>query len=232
MPHKSRWNIEIPNCSVPTVVFGSPFDELDDKKPCFLDATRADTHYFTRSTYRLWCQRLARGLLDTGRFEQGDRLLLFSGNDLFYPVVFMGVIMAGGIFTGANPTYVARELAFQLKDSGAKFLLSAESSMETAIEAAKLVGMPIENLFVFDSAVFDDTSSRNSRELKGCRYWEELLATPDRAKTFEWDDLRWPEDAWQRTLALNYSSGTTGWPPLPDCKWKQSGLTSDFSRPA
>lgn len=30
--------------------------------------------------------------------KQGDRVLLFSGNDLFFPVVFMGIIMAGGIF--------------------------------------------------------------------------------------------------------------------------------------
>lgn len=218
MPHRSRWSLDVPSCSVPTLVFKSPTEAIDDKRPCFLDATRADSHYFTQSTYRLWCQRFARGLLDTDGFEQGDRLLLFSGNDLFYPVVFMGVIMAGGVFTGANPTFVARELAFQLKDSGAKFLLSAESSMDTAIEAAELVGIPVENVFLFSSAVFDGTSSRDHRELKGCRYWGELLATPDRAKAFEWDDLRWPEDACQKTLALNYSSGTTGWPPLSHCE--------------
>lgn len=210
MPYKSRWRVDIPQCSLPTLVFKSPTEPLDDKKSCFLDAARADTHFFTQSTYRLWCQRFALGLQRSGKFEEGDRLLLFSGNDLFYPVVFVGVIMAGGIFTGANPNYVARELAFQLKDSGARYLLCAESSMETGVEAAKIVGMPMENIFMFDGDVYDDTSSSRSREQKGYRYWGELLAAPDDAKAFEWEHLRSPEDVCQRTLALNYSSGTTG----------------------
>jgi 4-coumarate--CoA ligase len=217
MPHKSRWQVEIPKCSLPTLVFQSAASPLDDKKPCFLDAARPDTHYFTPSTYRLWCQRFALGLLSSGRFEKGDRLLLFSGNDLFYPVVFMGVIMAGGIFTGANPSYVARELAYQLKDSDAKFLLCADSSMETAFEAAQLVGMPEENVFIFNSAVYDESASSSRPEQGGNRYWGELFAAPKDAKTFEWEDLRWPEDACHRTVALNYSSGTTGRisPPYP-----------------
>ena len=211
MPHKSRWQVEIPKCSLPTLVFQSATAPLDDKKACFLDAARPDTHYFTPSTYRLWCQRFALGLLSSGRFERGDRLLLFSGNDLFYPVVFMGVIMAGGIFTGANPSYVARELAYQLKDSDAKFLLCAESSMETALEAARLVGMPNENVFTFDGAVYDESASSSRPEQGGNRHWGELFAAPEDAKTFEWEDLPWPEDACHRTVALNYSSGTTGY---------------------
>jgi 4-coumarate--CoA ligase len=210
MPHKSRWQVDIPKCSLPTLVFQNGSVPLDDKKACFLDAARPDTHYFTPCTYRLWCQRFALGLLRSGRFEKGDRLLLFSGNDLFYPVVFMGVIMAGGIFTGANPGFVARELAYQLKDSDAKFLLCADSSMETAFEAAQLVGMPKENVFTFSSAVYDDSALSSRQEESGNRYWGELFAAPEDAKTFEWEDLRWPDDACHHTVALNYSSGTTG----------------------
>lgn len=210
MPQKSRWRVDIPKCSLPTLLLKSPTEPLDDKKPCFLDATRPETHFWTQSAFRLWCQRFALGLLRSGKFESGDRVLLYSPNDLFYPVVFMGVIMSGGIFTGANPSYVARELAFQLKDSEAKLLLCADSSINTGIEAARLVGMPEENVFLFDSAIFDATSLQDLQEQRGYQHWKELLATPDDAKTFAWEDLREPEDACQRTLALNYSSGTTG----------------------
>ncbi len=210
MPHQSRWQVDIPKCSLPTLVLKSPTDPLDDKKPCFLDAARPDTHYLTQSAFRLWCQRFALGLLGSGKFRKGDRVLLFSGNDLFYPVVLMGVIMAGGIFTGANPNYVARELAYQLKDSQAKLLLCADSSLETAIEAAELAGMSEENVFIFNGAVYDSTSVPNRQENKRFRSWVELLATPENAKTFVWDNLRDPEDASQRTITLNYSSGTTG----------------------
>lgn len=209
MPHKSRWTVDIPRCSLLTLVFQSPTEPLNDRKPCFLDATRPNTHYFTQSTYRLWCQRFALGLQRSGKFEKGDRVLLFSDNDLFYPVVFMGVIMAGGIFTGANPNYVTRELAYQLKDSGAKYLLFVDTSKDTAIEAAKLAGMPKENVFMFSSAVFDDSPVPTSHEY---RYWGDLIASPEDARPFQWEDLREPEDACHRTLALNYSSGTTGQP--------------------
>ena len=212
MPYKSRWHVDIAQCSLATLIFKSPTGPLDDKRPCFLDAARPTSHYFTPASYRLWCQRFALGLQRSGTFEPGDRLLLFSGNDLFYPVVFMGVIMAGGIFTGANPTYVARELAYQLKDSEAKYLLCAGPSMEMAVEAARLSGMPRENVFVFDSGVFDDGPAATRPELKGHRYWGELLASPAEAKDFHWEDLRSPDDACHRTLALNYSSGTTGQP--------------------
>jgi 4-coumarate--CoA ligase len=212
MPYKSQWHVDIPKCSLPTLVFKNPRETLDDKKPCFLDAGRPESRYFTPSTYRLWCQRFALGLQRSGKFGRGDRLLLFSGNDLFYPVVFMGVIMAGGIFTGANPNYVARELAHQLEDSAAKYLLCAESSMETAIEAANLVGMPKNHVFVFNGAIYDELSAPSFQKQNGYRNWAALVAAPDDAKTFQWDDLHWPEDACHRTLALNYSSGTTGQP--------------------
>ena len=156
---------------------------------------------------------MALGLVTSGRFEKGDRLLLFSGNDLFYPVVFMGAIMAGGIFTGANPGYVARELAYQLKDSGARLLLCAESSMETGVEAARMAGMPTENIFVFDGDMSHGTATTAGQSDNGYCSWRKLLANPEDARTYEWEDLRCPEDACQRTMALNYSSGTTGWLP-------------------
>lgn len=219
MPHKSRWRVEIPKCSLPTLLFKSATEPLEKEKPCFLDAARSETHYFTPSTYRLWCQRFALGLLNSGKFEKGDRLLMFSGNDLLYPVVFMGVIMAGGIFTGANPTYVARELGYQLKDSGARLLLCAESSLDTGVEAARLVGMPKENVFVFGGGdvLHDNASPEQHTTHNGCRPWATLLATVDDATTYEWEDLRSPDDACQRTMVLNYSSGTTGCrlPPPP-----------------
>jgi acyl-CoA synthetase (AMP-forming)/AMP-acid ligase II len=61
--------------------------------------------------------------------------------------------MAGGIFTGANPTYVAREAAYQLKDCGAKFLLVGEGNLDTGLEAAKQSGFPLDHVYVFDDGV-------------------------------------------------------------------------------
>lgn len=206
MPYKSRWQIEIPNTHLASLLLNSPTAPLSQSRPCYLDAARPETHYLTPHDLRLWSQRLAAGLRESG-LRKGDRVLLFSGNDLFFPVVFMGVIMAGGIFSGANPNYVARELAFQLQDSGATYLICAAAGLDTGIEAAELVGLSPNSVFVFDNAIYDDCGSSQ----KGCPYWGELIASADKGRNFAWDELDTPALA-ETTLALNYSSGTTGRP--------------------
>ncbi|OAG38034.1 hypothetical protein AYO21_07756 [Fonsecaea monophora] len=207
MPYKSQWSVDIPECSLPTFLFKSPTAPLGSQR-AFSEAARPDTHYLTRDQFRLWAQRFALGLQRSKHFRKGDRVLLFSGNDLFVPVVFMGVLCAGGIFSGANPTFVARELAHQLRDSGATYLLCAEGSLETGIEAAKLVGLDVaERVFVYNAKIFDG----ETRGLKGCRYWGDLVAPAEDARGFEWDHLTGPGEC-NTTLALNYSSGTTGVP--------------------
>ena len=207
MPYTSRWNVSIPDCSLQTFLFKSPTTTLGSKR-AFSEAARPDTHYITRDQFRLWAQRFALGLQRSQHFKKGDRILLFSGNDLFVPVVFMGILCAGGIFTGANPTFVARELAHQLKDSGATYLLCADASLDTGIEAAKLAGMNVaEQVFVFNGKIYDGETEGQ----KGCKYWSNLLASSEDAKDFQWDDLSGPGEC-DTTLALNYSSGTTGVP--------------------
>ncbi|PYH98589.1 acetyl-CoA synthetase-like protein [Aspergillus ellipticus CBS 707.79] len=206
MPFKSRWQIDIPNAHLASALFTSPTHPLSKTHRSFIEAARPDTHYFTPHDFRLWCQRFAAGLRRSG-LKPGDRVLLFSGNDLFFPVVFLGVIMAGGVFSGANPTYVARELAFQLQDSGATYLICAEGSLGTGIEAAGLAGVSRDRVFVFNNALYDG----QGQGVKGCRYWGELVASIDEGSRFVWDELSTPETA-DRTLALNYSSGTTGKP--------------------
>ncbi|KAJ5097148.1 hypothetical protein N7456_007869 [Penicillium angulare] len=206
MPYKSRWSIDIPNTHLASSILKSPTAPLSKTKKAFIDAAKPDTHFLTSHDFRLWSQRFAAGLRKSG-LKRGDRVLLFSGNDIFFPVIFMGIIMAGGIFTGANPTYVARELAYQLQDSEAKYLICASGSLETGLEAASLANIPKERLFVFDNGLYEGKSNPKA----GCPYWGDLVASIEEGETFVWDDLNTPELA-NQTLVLNYSSGTTGRP--------------------
>lgn len=207
MPWKSRWTVDIPQVSLPTYVFGSPSAALPET-PLLIDAEQSEKYWLSTSTYRQWCQRFATGLRKAG-LGPGDRVLLFSGNTLFFPVVFMGTIMAGGVFTGANPTYVARELAYQLQDSGAKFLICAEASLDTGIEAADAAGLSHDRVFVFDNgyATFDGIGKGRG----DVRHWSQLIASPADGRGFAWEELSTPEEL-NRTICLNYSSGTTGVP--------------------
>lgn len=216
MPVESRWAAPIPRCSLQQWVFGSSRGPLPENK-LFIDPERPDTHFLSKSDYRLLGKRVALGLQVEG-IRPGDRVLVFSGNNLYFPSFFMGVLMAGAIFTGANPTYVARELAYQLRDSGASILVVAEAALDTALEAAKEIGLPKNKIFVFggDSTGAEVTQSANPKPGKagrrpdGVRHWTELLASNlEKAKTWDWIEPSSPEST---TCCLNYSSGTTGVP--------------------
>ena len=212
----SRWNIDVPQCSLQQWVFGSAIGPLPDK-PAFIDPERPDTHFLTSRTYRLLSKRIALGLRRAG-LEAGDRVLLFSGNNLFFPSVFLGVLMAGGIFTGANPTFVARELAYQLRDSEASILIVAEAALKTALDAAKQVGFPRDSIYVFGNSAQTPAElvassipepGANGR-IDGVRHWTELVAGDvAQAENWGWEE---PVDPAQTTCCLNYSSGTTGVP--------------------
>lgn len=199
----SRWQTPIPLCSLPKWVFGSSFDPLPET-PQFIDPDRPE-RVITRSGYRLWSKRIALGLQRAG-LKTGDRVLLFSGNNLFFPSVFQGVLMAGGIFTGANPSFVARELAYQLTDSGAYILIAADASMEIAMEAAQLAGLPKSRVYSFDASALD---KQIPKARLGSQHWTSLLASEEDAAKWDWVE---PADPQATTCCLNYSSGTTGVP--------------------
>ncbi|KAL1593133.1 hypothetical protein SLS60_010740 [Paraconiothyrium brasiliense] len=208
---KSRWSFDIPKVSLPTYLFDSPTADLP-KTPALISAKDPEKYYLSIDTYRLYGQRLASGLLRAG-LKPGDRVLLFSGNTLFFPTVMIGIIMAGGVYTGANPTYVARELAYQLKDSGAKYLLCAEGSIDTGMAAAKEAGLSADSVFVFDDGVATFEGRKieiDAPSLGGkVRHWTELLASEEEGRAYHWPDLRTPDEL-DQVIALNYSSGTTG----------------------
>jgi 4-coumarate--CoA ligase len=206
MPWKSRWTVSIPILSLSSYLFTSPDAELSNK-PILIDAAKPE-YYLTHHTYREWSKRLAAGLLRSG-FQPGDRLLLYSGNTLFFSVVIHGTAMAGGIFTGANPTYVARELAYQLQDSGATILITGESSLDTALEASSTINFPKNKIFVMGDGY--EVFEQRAQPISGVKHWTSLLASPAEGSSFRWEEFTTREQM-DRTAVLNYSSGTTGLP--------------------
>lgn len=114
--------------------------------------------------------------------------------------------MAGGVFTGANPGYVARELAYQLKDSGARFLICADAALELGVEAAESIGLGRDRVFVFDDEVMHGEGGKGRL---GVRNWKVLVESERVGRGFEWVD---PRDPREDVCCLNYSSGTTGVP--------------------
>lgn len=120
------------------------------------DATRyADREGFvslgTGRTYGevLRDARAFAGWLQAIGIAKGDRVALMMPNCLQYPVALFGTLFAGAVVVNVNPLYTARELAHQLKDSGARVLVVmdlfaatfAAIRDETAVEHAVVTGM-------------------------------------------------------------------------------------------
>ncbi len=66
--------------------------------------------------------------------KKGDRLAIMMPNLLQYPVVLFGALRAGCIIVNTNPLYTARELQYQLIDSGAVCIVVLENFAHTLQE--------------------------------------------------------------------------------------------------
>jgi len=78
----------------------------------------------------------AHYLQHTLKLQAGDKIAIQLPNILQYPIALYGAIRAGLVIVNVNPLYTPRELAHQLKDSGAKVLLVLEN---IAHNAAKIL---------------------------------------------------------------------------------------------
>lgn len=123
-----------------------------------------------------------------------------------YVSVLHAVHRLSGIATPANVAYSAAELEHQLRSSGAKALFTCVPALETALTAAKAVGIPNDKIFILD---LPHQSQRIS--FKTVDDLVELgRSLPDL------EPLRWVKGQGERqTALLCYSSGTSGLPVSP-----------------
>ena len=90
-----------------------------------------------RTTYgelAVGVERLAQLLVAEG-LERGDRVALLAHNSRFYVEAYHGVLAAGGIAVPINTATDARNLAFFVRDSGARFLAFGAGTERTVQRA-------------------------------------------------------------------------------------------------
>lgn len=63
--------------------------------------------------------------------KRNERVAIMMPNLLQYPIALFGVLRAGMIVVNVNPLYTARELEYQLKDSGARVIVVVENFAHT-----------------------------------------------------------------------------------------------------
>jgi acyl-CoA synthetase (AMP-forming)/AMP-acid ligase II len=176
---------EIPDVSLSDFVLARA-RELGDK-PAFIDAATGRTITYLELVESV--RAVAAGLAERG-FRKGEVFGHYAPNLPEYAVAFHAVATVGGINTTANPQLTAEELTFQLKDSGARLLVTVPGLLESATTAARQAG--VEEILVYGEAA-------------GATRFESLRQAGGESPGVAIDPA---EDL----VALPYSSGTTGLP--------------------
>jgi acyl-CoA synthetase (AMP-forming)/AMP-acid ligase II len=179
-------DVDIPEISITDYVLGQAADR-GDKAAIIEGATgRTLTYAGLVDTVR----RLGAGLAAHG-LKKGGVLGIYSPNVPEYAAVFHATASLGGIATTVNPLYTPRELALQLNDAKASYLLTVPSFMENARQAVREVPT-IREIFVLGEA-------------EGATPFARLLEYGDQPPHVDIDPRH-------DLVVLPYSSGTTGLP--------------------
>jgi acyl-CoA synthetase (AMP-forming)/AMP-acid ligase II len=183
---RSRFpDVAIPDATLPEYVF----ERADEWRhyPALIDGPTGRT--LSYRDLRALMRRVAGGLSERG-FAKGDALCMYSPNLPEYAAVLLGVATLGGVCATANPLYGAEELARQLRDCGARIIVTIPMLAERAREAAAAVGGAAVIVF---------------GEAPECTSFDALVATTVRPPQPRIDPAR-------DVVVLPCSSGTTGLP--------------------
>jgi acyl-CoA synthetase (AMP-forming)/AMP-acid ligase II len=133
--------------------------------------------------------RLAAGFAENG-LTKGDVIALHSPNTVLFPVVLLAASRIGVVVTTLNALSTAHEMAEQLADAKARWLVTVSALLPAADEAAVQAG--VQDVLVCDTA-------------EGRRSVQDLMASTAAVPEIAFD---LDEDL----FVLPYSSGTTGRP--------------------
>ncbi|NUP34054.1 MAG: long-chain fatty acid--CoA ligase [Streptomycetaceae bacterium] len=96
------------------------------------------------------------GLLRGHGLVPGDRVALAMPNIPLFPAAYYGILRAGGVVVPVNPLCKAREIAYTLRDSGARLAVTAALCAEPVAEAAAELGT---TCLVADTAAWPDAEA-------------------------------------------------------------------------
>lgn len=173
--------IEIPDAPLADFVLARAHERGD--RPALIDAATGRTSTYAQLPELV--NRVAASLSRLG-LGKGDVCAIFSPNTPEYAIAVLAIARLGAIVTTASPLCTADDVEKQLRDSGAKILITSPAVREAALAAAG-------DRLVFSFAAMD-----------GATPFDELLARPGTPPRVSIE----PGDV----VALPYSSGTTGLP--------------------
>ena len=183
-------DIDIPDVGLPEFLFSDLGEHAD--AVAVIDGPSGREMTFSQLAGGV--DRFAAALAERG-LGRGDVIAVFAPNNPYYPVAFHGGLAAGVAVSTVNALYTPDEIAFQLRDSGAKLLVTVGPFADRARAAIAGDGVAVTEVVYLDGVPAGDAAVTESG-------LQDLLAT-----TAERPQIALSGDD---VAALPYSSGTTG----------------------
>ncbi|KAF2086246.1 4-coumarate-CoA ligase-like protein [Saccharata proteae CBS 121410] len=174
----------------------------DIDKPIYIDAVNGERTISARQAVAI-IRRLAAGFKALG-LKSGDCVCIHAFNDIYYSMLFLGIVAAGGIFAGTNPSHTPHELSHAIETAKIKYLVVEPSLIPNVATAAQKCNIPVTNIFLFNLHNEDITAHLAA----GFRSWK-WLQSHGSCDWLRFDDYK---TSTTTTAARLFSSGTTGLP--------------------
>ena len=134
----------------------------------------------TRSSTTPYSTRVPRASPACSRskgLEPGDRVGIMLPNVPYFAVVYYGILRAGGVVVPMNVLLKGREVAFYLKDSGAKILFAWHGFGEAAATGGEEAGAEVISVEPgkFEELVMGAPRARGRRAARKLRHGRDPL---------------------------------------------------------
>ncbi|TYS19685.1 long-chain-fatty-acid--CoA ligase [Rossellomorea vietnamensis] len=151
--------------------------------------------------------------------EKGDRVAIMLPNTPQSVIGYYGVLYAGGVVVQTNPLYMEREIEYQMKDSGAKVILTMdilfpkvtkvmkETSLQHVIVTAIKEYLPFPK-----NLIYPFIQKKQYNIVVKVEPSEKNHLFTDIMKTADGTPIDIPFDFEEDLALLQYTGGTTGFP--------------------
>jgi long-chain acyl-CoA synthetase len=190
-------------------VFISTVPELFDKAVADFGPRRAIEYRGIDLTYGAlggMVDKAAAGFLRAG-IGRGTTLAVYLPNTPYHPIAFFGGLKAGARLVMLSPLDAERELAFKLKDSGARVMVTTDIGEMLPMAMRLLDAGHLDQVIVGEDPLWGASPVP-------------VAEVPDHPNVIRWPDYvrgsqipdRWPELETSDIALLQYTGGTTGLP--------------------
>jgi 4-coumarate--CoA ligase len=178
-------------------------NDVPEDAPLHAEA-EAPHRVLTKSSARTYTKKIAHGLrtkFNIGAHGAGkDVVIVTATGNAFLPVVFYGIVAAGGVYSAASPSFTVAELVRQIEQGKSNLIICNAATRDVAIKAANECGVALSRVLVVESVPEWSLRSVNGNE------------SAISHRELDWVRVTDQKELEDSVICLLYSSGTTGQP--------------------